>query len=113
VGQNEFSEVKLSLGDGVVIERKARKQRQLPFDADPNADKDEEHSEPDATIGQPSLTGAAQNAEQSTSGDDIKDFADGAARAVGARKKRGSNVIDGRSERVKHQDRLQGRDDAH
>lgn len=54
----EYSEVKLSLGEGVLIERKARKQRQLPFDADPNADKDDEqHPDPDATNGPP-LTGA-------------------------------------------------------
>lgn len=34
----EFSEVTLSLGEGVLIERKARKQRELPFGADPKAD---------------------------------------------------------------------------
>lgn len=32
VGQNEFCEVKLSLGDGVLIERKGRKQRELPLE---------------------------------------------------------------------------------
>lgn len=161
VGEAEYSEVKLSLGDGVLIERKARKQRQLPFEADPNADNDGDgHPDPDATNVQPPLTGAhlsgeprdetliwwqhgtteeqfagkrcdmpkdcveidppkgckseiEQLAKLEGSGSDLADFAEGAARAVGARKKRGSNVIDGRSERVKHQDRLKGRDDAH
>jgi hypothetical protein len=43
--------------------------------------------------------------------DDSADFEAGLAKQVGARKKRGSHVIDGRSERVKHQDSK--RDGAH
>lgn len=150
VGQNEFSEVKLSLGNGVVIERKARKQRELPFGADPKADQDEESGEEGATT---PLTGShvagadithiwwqhgtsgeqfngprcdmpegcveidpptGSKSEAAQSGDDgeddCKDFEAGVAKALGARKKRGSNVLDGRSERVKHQDRVQGKD---
>jgi hypothetical protein len=53
---------------------------------------------------------AAEGA-QSGSGDDSERFAEGLARAVGAAKKKGSNVIDGRSERVKQRDSK--RDGAH
>lgn len=149
----EFTEVTLSLGDGVVIERTARKQRQLPFEADEKADeltKDvlPESDQPavdavgrDETLiwwihgpsGEQSCgkrcdmpaqdcveidppAGCKSEAEQEAKAadpNDIQDFAAGAARAVGARKKRGSGVIDGRSERVKHQDRVAGRDDTH
>jgi hypothetical protein len=38
VGQHEFTEVKLSLGDGVVIERKSRRQPELPFEGDNDAE---------------------------------------------------------------------------
>jgi hypothetical protein len=41
----EYSEVTLSMGEGVLIERKARKQRELPFGVDPNADPDGEGEE--------------------------------------------------------------------
>lgn len=154
----EYSEVVLSLGEGVLIERKARKQRELPLDADPNADKVDDATEgqeggttplngvhiaeardetliwwqhgltaekfagkrcdmPEGCVEIDPPAGCKSEAEQLAKSDgspaDLEDFAAGAARAVGARKKRGSNVIDGRSERVKHQDRLQGRDDTH
>lgn len=107
VGQNEFSEIKLSLGDGVLIERRNRKQRELPLEGGEDVG-----GEPESST--TSLTGAHVAGEQAQEGNtDLDDFAAGAAAAVGARKKRGSNVIDGRSERVKHQDRQTGRDDAH
>jgi hypothetical protein len=113
VGQHEFMEVKLSLGNGVVIERKARKQRELPFGADPDADKDDAGEDSTTTP----LTGAHLAADGSQpdttvakeeNPDDSADFEAGVSKALGARKKRGSNVIDGRSERVKHQDSTKG-----
>lgn len=41
--------------------------------------------------------------------DDSAEFAEGLAKHVGAARKKGSNVIDGRSERVKHRDRQAGK----
>lgn len=155
----EFGEVTLSLGEGVLIERKTRKQRDLPFDGggedvggdtDPPAAAettpftgahlvsrtDETHIwwqhgttgeqnngrrcdmpkdcveiDPPAGGKSESEQLAAQN--QPANADDSKEFESGLAAAVGAHKKRGSNVIDGRSERVKEQDRKSGRDSAH
>jgi hypothetical protein len=164
VGQHEFSEVKLSLGNGVVIERKARKQRELPFGADPDADTDEgeegtttprgpsarlglTESQRDTTHvhwqqgengergngprcdmpadcvevdppvgsrseaeqealehGEPAVPGTMPDVELPPL-DGHEEFAKGVAKAVDAHVKRGSKVIDGRSERVKHRDR--------
>lgn len=99
IGRSEYTEVKLSTGDGVLIERKARRQRELFDGADPKADDGDE-------------TEDAGRKAVAEAGNDSDEFAAGVARAVGAHKKRGE-VIDGRSERVKHQDRQSGRDEAH
>jgi hypothetical protein len=146
----EFSEVTLSLGAGVLIERKARKQRQLPFEGGEDVGGDIDTSTPltgahlqrdetlvywqhgtsgDRSCGKrcdmpagcveidPPSGGKSEReqlAAQNGSGqDDTGQFENGLAAAVGAHKKRGSNVIDGRSERVKHEDRRAGRDDTH
>jgi hypothetical protein len=126
VGQHEFTEVHLSLGDGVVIERKSRKQRELPLEGGEDVGGDTDAQSKGSTTpltGAHVVVGGAEPAvrseggqvaaEEAGSADDANDFEKGLADAVGAHKKRGSNVIDGRSERVKHQDRRAGRDDAH
>jgi len=161
----EFSTVKLSLGEGVLIERKSRGQRELPLGPDPDADKDGEgeqgrtttpvfghvpvrdethvwwqHGETEekgngkrcdmpagcieidppaggksereqieAELGQtsPEITGDGSGTALPAV-DDNAQFAEGAARAVGAHMKKGRRgVVDGRSE--KHQDRQSGK----
>lgn len=155
IGHNEYTELKLSLGDGVLIEKKDRKQRELPLEADPNADQEGATTTPlsgaHVTGASPERDmthvywqqgengelgngprcekpadcvevdppkGSASEAQQEETGkamtpEEAADFESGVAKALGARKKSGSNVIDGRSERVKHQDRQRGRDGAH
>jgi hypothetical protein len=81
----------------------------------PRCDKPADCVEIDPPAGSPSeLVQAAERVAAGAgdgSPDDSADFEAGLAKHVGARKKRGSNVIDGRSERVKHQDSK--RDGAH
>lgn len=159
----EFSEVKLSLGEGVLIERKQRKQRELPLGPDENADTDSSTATPmngshiagatperdtthvcwqqgengelgngprcdmpkdcveiDPPAGSKSEAEqlALEHGEPAAPGtmpdvalpplDGNEEFAQGVAKALGAHKKRG-RATDGRSERVKEQDRRAGK----
>jgi hypothetical protein len=148
----QFTEVKLSLGDGVVIERKTRGQRELPLEGGEDVGGDSEESAstttplngshlmpdhmhvwwqnaageqfngkrsemPQGCVEIDPPTGSKSEREQlaakdeAGTADDSQAFEKGLADAVGAHRKRGSNVIDGRSERVKERDRK--RDSAH
>lgn len=158
------TEIKLSVADAKIAEKKKRKQRELPLGPDPKADGDggeeggtttpltgahiqaaaerdsthvwwqhgetqkkgngprcelpagcveidppaggqSEREQINAESGQMSaeITGDGSG-ELSPPVDDSASFEAGVAAAVGAHKKRGSNIIDGRSERVKHRD---------
>jgi hypothetical protein len=159
------TEIKLSVADAKIAEKKKRKQRELPLGPDPKADQDDE-GEPgktttplygnapvrdetlvwwqteagenscgkrcdmpqgcveidppaggeseqqqiEAQLGETSaeITGDGSGTAAAPL-DDSEQFAEGVAKALGAHKKRG-RAIDGRSERVKHQDRQK---DAH
>lgn len=148
----EFTEVRLSLGEGVLIERKQRKQRDLPLEGGEDVGGNESISTTTPLTGahianatgdqthiwwQHGMTGEQSNgprcnmpegcveieppkggksereqieadAKARGTEDDTQSFEKGLADAVGAHKKRGSSVIDGRSERVKHQDEKRG-----
>jgi hypothetical protein len=168
IGASEYTEVQLSCGNGVVIERKSKRQMALDLEANPNAeqavdgepgsddqgvpdqtfvwaqhgetqqvwkgarcDKPEGYVEIDPPAGSRSEAEQLKQQEAANGGDeppvaadepvgedpapvaetpeDLAKFETNLAAAVGARRKRGSNVIDGTSERVRHRDRQSGK----